>query len=88
MNGPEREAEIQRIKSRGILDVKDRNCLDRLAANVFNNLWIKVEASIDEIIRSSDLNSGKTNPTFWVTLVNLMFYRLESTAYSIIQDAG
>ena len=68
MNGPDREAEIQRIKSRGILDVKDRNCLDRLAANVFNNLWIKVEASIDEIIRSSD--SGKTNPTFWRTLVN------------------
>lgn len=63
LNGPVREAEVQRIKSRGILDVEDRDCLDRLAANIFNSLWIRVEASIDAIIESSD-SSGKNNPTF------------------------
>jgi len=48
--GSYRDQQIQNIKDRGILDVQGRAVLDRLAADVFNFLWKRVKASIDDFI--------------------------------------
>ncbi|CAG8897634.1 unnamed protein product [Penicillium nalgiovense] len=46
LGGPERQEEIRRLKSRGILDVEGKNNLDDLANVLFGKLWEKVEDSI------------------------------------------
>ncbi|KAL4935289.1 hypothetical protein BDV06DRAFT_217538 [Aspergillus oleicola] len=51
--GPERDREIQNIKERGILEIQARVEIDRLAADVLDYLWAKIDASIEDIVRRS-----------------------------------
>ncbi|PWY75279.1 hypothetical protein BO94DRAFT_549537 [Aspergillus sclerotioniger CBS 115572] len=53
VTGPDRDHETQRIIARDILEVQDRARLDNLAAKVFDVLWSKVNASINDIINKS-----------------------------------
>ncbi|CAG8410941.1 unnamed protein product [Penicillium salamii] len=49
LSGAKRGEEIRRLKTRGILDVEDRNDLDDLANALFGELWEKIEDSISRI---------------------------------------
>ncbi|KAL3429149.1 hypothetical protein BDV09DRAFT_190376 [Aspergillus tetrazonus] len=53
LTGSGRDQKIQQIINRGILTVPDRPQLDKLAAKVFDVLWSKVNASINDIITQS-----------------------------------
>ncbi|KAL4899406.1 hypothetical protein BDW74DRAFT_171569 [Aspergillus multicolor] len=76
LKGLDRDQRIQRIKDRGILTVQDRPRLDDLAAKVFDVLWSKVDASINDMI----IQAPHSNPT------NLYIKRAESTSYSMLPN--
>ncbi|KAL2801717.1 hypothetical protein BJX63DRAFT_441943 [Aspergillus granulosus] len=73
LTGKDRDQQIQWIKDRGILEVQDRPRLDNLAAKVFDVLWSKVNASINDIISESPesaLEHNRAEPTTYSILPN------------------
>ncbi|KAL4811672.1 hypothetical protein BDW67DRAFT_179395 [Aspergillus spinulosporus] len=71
LTGSDRDRKIQQIIHRGILTVQDRPKLDKVAAQVFDVLWSKVKASINDIITQSPESAlGEKRPTTYSNLPN------------------
>lgn len=88
--GSYRDQQIQNIKDRGILNVQGRAVLDKLAANVFNVLWKKVKASIDDFItKSPESVLGEDKQVFVTEFVSdrtsdWTFYRAKSATNTLL----